>query len=176
VSGHPDFDGFCQRICPPPSLRKRHVLSRLRAALWLTRRQNALGCKPRILRARLSRGDHFMRMSDATPPGPQTSATCSTSLPKFSPAKSLRSVSGKVAKPATISSRDLSLPAAIQPACARQPPATRAPDRRSPRHTHIGQAPSGMPTAPPPSCPPKIGSKSATDRAKTHPEWIPSRR
>ena len=33
-----------------------------------------------------------MRMSDATPPGPQTSA-CSTSLPRFSPAKSLRSAS-----------------------------------------------------------------------------------
>jgi hypothetical protein len=47
-----------------------------------------------------------MRMSDATPPGPQTSAICGTSLPKFSPAKSMRSVSGKIAKPATISSRD----------------------------------------------------------------------
>ena len=45
-------------------------------------------------------------------------------------------------------------------------PATRSasPDRRSPRYSHIGQAPCGMPTASPPPCPPKIGNKSARFR------------
>jgi hypothetical protein len=44
------------------------------------------------------------------------SATFSTSLPKFSPLNSLSSVSGKFSRPSTMSSRDFSLPAAIQPA------------------------------------------------------------
>ena len=55
---------------------------------------------------RPSRGDQLHENVSATPPGPQTSAICGTSLPKFSPAKSMRSVSGNIAKPATISSRD----------------------------------------------------------------------
>jgi predicted lactoylglutathione lyase len=45
--------------------------------------------------------------------------TFSTSLPKFSPLNSFSSVSGKVSRPATISSRVLSLPAASQPAISR---------------------------------------------------------
>jgi hypothetical protein len=44
------------------------------------------------------------------------SATFSTSLPKFSPLNSFSSVSGKFSRPSTMSSRDFSLPAAIQPA------------------------------------------------------------
>lgn len=49
----------------------------------------------------------------------QASATCSTSLPVFSPLNSLSRVSGNVSSPFTISSRDLSLPATIQPAISR---------------------------------------------------------
>src|SRR5579872_6390082 len=41
------------------------------------------------------------------------------SLPKFSPVKSLSSVSGNVSRPSTISSRDLSFPCAIQPPISR---------------------------------------------------------
>ena len=47
---------------------------------------------------------------------PQSFATSRTSLPMFSPLKSLSSVSGKVSRPATTSCRDLSWPADIQPA------------------------------------------------------------
>jgi len=42
---------------------------------------------------------------DAAGPAAQRSATCRMSLPKFSPRKSLSSVSGKVSKPTTMSSR-----------------------------------------------------------------------
>ena len=49
----------------------------------------------------------------------QRSATRSTSLPKFSPLNSFSSVSGNVCSPSTMSSRDFSLPAAIQPAMSR---------------------------------------------------------
>jgi hypothetical protein len=51
------------------SLRKRHILVAVRAALWLTRRQNAFGCKLRISRAASHAVTYFMRMPDATPPG-----------------------------------------------------------------------------------------------------------
>src|SRR5688572_15885123 len=44
---------------------------------------------------------------------------CSTNFPKFSPRNNLSSVSGKVSRPTTTSSRDFSLPAAIQPANSR---------------------------------------------------------
>jgi hypothetical protein len=115
--------GICSRA---QGRTQRRTCLRLAASRYRGRRKGPCGSladrnawlQAADIARRLSRGDNFMRMSDATPPDPQTSATCSTSLPKFSPAKSLRSVSGKVAKPTTISSRDLSLPAAIQPAMA----------------------------------------------------------
>jgi hypothetical protein len=49
----------------------------------------------------------------------QDSATFRISLPKFSPVNSLTSAWGKFCRPSTTSSRDLSLPAAIQPAISR---------------------------------------------------------
>ena len=48
-----------------------------------------------------------------------SSATLIMSLPKFSPVKSFRRVSGKVCSPSTMCSRDFSFPEAIQPAMSR---------------------------------------------------------
>src|SRR5271155_3752050 len=47
------------------------------------------------------------------------SATLRMSFPVFSPLKSFSNVSGNVSSPSTMSSRDLSLPAAIHPAISR---------------------------------------------------------
>src|SRR6185312_3687125 len=63
------------------------------------------------------------RMNHARTPWKETSgnqsATFRISLPRFSPRKSFSKVSGNVWKPSTMSSFDLSLPAAIQPAISR---------------------------------------------------------
>ena len=69
MSGHPDFDGPCQRMCPPPVFTEWHILIAVRATMQLTRRESTLGCKPRISRAASNAVTNFMRMSDATPPG-----------------------------------------------------------------------------------------------------------
>jgi hypothetical protein len=46
--------------------------------MQLTRRESTLGCKPRISRGASNAVTNFIRMSDATPPRPQTSACVAT--------------------------------------------------------------------------------------------------
>ena len=160
MSGHPDFDGLCQRICPPPAFYPY-----LGCALpcGLTRRQNALGCKPRISRAVSRAVTNFMRMSDATPPGPQTSA-CSTSLPRFSPAKSLRSVSGKVANPATMScsAMILRISLTLLRRQSSQAPLLRTSDDRLPTARRSEWRALAMPTSTPIGRPPATSSPTRT--------------
>ena len=78
MSGHPDFDGPCQCICSPAVSTERHILLAGRATMQLTRGENAPGCQPRISRATSNAVTNFIRMSDATPPRPQTSACIAT--------------------------------------------------------------------------------------------------
>src|SRR3984957_13034461 len=81
------------------SVRPRpFILISVARCLVGSRRQNALGCKPRISRAVSRAVTNFMRMSDATPPGPQTSA-CSTSLPRVLTREELEERLGKGRKP-----------------------------------------------------------------------------
>ena len=52
MSGHPDFDRLCRRICPPTVFTKAAYTYRVaRSPMQLTRRESALGCKPRISHA-----------------------------------------------------------------------------------------------------------------------------
>src|SRR6516164_2518709 len=87
--------------------------------------KNTLNLEVESFRARLAVGlpDYQLTQSPGFSPylagGFYASATFIISLPKFSPRKSLSNVSGKVWKPSTMSSFDLSLPAFIQPAISR---------------------------------------------------------
>ena len=69
--------------------------------------------------ARSSRWIALSKGCDSVRAWLQASATLMSSLPVFSPLKSMSRVSGKVSRPSTMSSRVFSLPAFIQPAISR---------------------------------------------------------
>jgi hypothetical protein len=64
-------------VLSAPSLYGTAYLVAGRATMQLTRRESALSCKQRISRAASNAVTNFIRMSDATPRGAQTSVCTS---------------------------------------------------------------------------------------------------
>jgi hypothetical protein len=105
----------------PRQVRKRNSMSHPRAALPRSTATNKHVRKP--LGSMLVLTPHAVRRFLCSVHSP---ATLSTSLPKFSPRNSFCSVSGKVSRPSTMSSRAFNLPESTQPASACMPSAYRA--------------------------------------------------
>jgi len=125
IAVDPDDRRLCAERLVQKSLQFRLQLPSKPMGQFATRADSELGVDPREVR---------LQRFDGGSPEPvvgrldhrHSSATLMISLPRWSPVKSLISVSGKVSSPSTMCSRDLSRPLARQAANARVASASRA--------------------------------------------------